>query len=84
VPDVLADWVAYAGGRRDVPPEALSEAIEAVATYRDDMLDAVSDPDAWGPAKAVAVAAQTVGVDLSDPAALDEFVEQYNEQIRAG
>jgi hypothetical protein len=84
VPDVLPDWVAYAGSRRGVPPEALNEAIEAVAFYRDDMLDAVGDPDAWGPAKAFAVVAQSAGVDLSDPAALDEFVEQYNEQIQAG
>ena len=84
VPDVLPDWVAYAGSRRDAPPEALNEAIEAVTIYRDDMLDAVGDPYVWGPAKAFAVAAQSAGVDLSDPAALDEFVEQYNAQIQAG
>jgi len=84
VPDVLVDWVAYAGGLRDVPSAALNEAIEAVAAYRDDMLDAVSDPDAWGPAKAFAVAAHSAGVDLSDSAALDEFVEQYNGQLQAG
>ncbi len=83
VPDVLADWVVYAGGRRNVPLEALGEAIEAVATYRDDMLDTVGDSDAWGSAKAFAVAAQNAGVDLSDADALDEFVEQYNEQIQA-
>ncbi len=84
VSDVLPDWVAYAGSRRAVPPEALTEAIEAAAIHRDDMLDAVGEPDAWGPAKAFAVAAQSAGVDLSDPAALDEFVYQYNEQIQAG
>jgi hypothetical protein len=84
VPDVLVDWVAYAGGLRDVPPAALNEAIEAVAAYRDEMLDGVSDPDAWGPAKAFAAAAHSAGVDLSDPAAVDAFVEQYNGQLQAG
>jgi hypothetical protein len=84
LPDVLVDWVAYAGGLRDVPPAALNEAIEAVAAYRDEMLGAVRDPDAWGPAKAFAVAAHTAGVDLSDPAAVDEFVDQYNRQLQAG
>jgi hypothetical protein len=84
VPDVLPDWVAYAGSRRDVPAEALSEAIEAIATYRNEMFDAADDPDAWGPAKTFAVAAQSAGVDLSDPSALEEFVEQYNEQLHAG
>lgn len=84
VPDVLVDWVAYAGALREVPPAALDEAIEAIATYRDAMLDAVSDSDAWGPAKAFAVAVHSAGVDLSDPAAVDEFVEQYNRQLQAG
>jgi hypothetical protein len=83
VSDVLPDWVAYAGSRRGIPPEALNEAIEAVAAYRDDMLDAVSNPDAWATAKAFAVAAHSAGVDLSDPATLDEFVEQYNAQHQA-
>jgi hypothetical protein len=84
VPDVLVDWVAYAGGLREVPTAALNEAIEAITAYRDAMLDAVSDPDAWGPAKAFAIAAHSAGVDLSDPAAVDEFVEQYNTQLQAG
>ncbi len=82
VPDVLPDWVAYAGGLRGVPLEALNEAIEAVAAHRDEMLDAVSDPDAWALAKAFAIAAHRAGFDLSDPAALDEFVEQYNGQLQ--
>ena len=77
---MLVDWVAYAGALRHVPPAALNEAIEAVAAYRDEMLEAVSDPCRWGPAKAFALAARSAGVDLSDPAALDEFVEQYNAQ----
>ncbi|MGP0049722.1 MAG: hypothetical protein ACLPZR_12860 [Solirubrobacteraceae bacterium] len=84
VPDVLVDWVRYAGGLRDVPPAALNEAIEAVAAYRDEMLGAVGDADAWGPAKAFAVAAHSAGVDLTDPAAVDEFVDQYNRQLQAG
>ena len=67
-----------------MPAEALSEAIEAIATYRNEMFDAADNQDAWGPAKTFAVAAQSAGVDLSDPAALEEFVEQYNEQLHAG
>jgi hypothetical protein len=51
LPDVLPDWVAYAGSRRGIPPTALNEAIEAVAAYRDDMLDAVSDPNHRAPAR---------------------------------
>jgi hypothetical protein len=81
VPEVLPDWVAYAAAQRGVEGEALSEATGAVAAYRDEMLDAIGDPDAWGPAKAFAAAAQAAGVDLTDGAELEEFVEQYNEQL---
>ncbi len=84
VSDVLPDWVAYAGALRDVPPDALNEAIEAVGAYRHDMLNAAGDPQAWSPAKAFAVAARNAGVDFGDPAAVDGFVEHYNRQLQSG
>jgi hypothetical protein len=83
VPDVLPDWVAYAGRRRGVPAVPLREAVACVQDYREEMLDATSDPEAWGPAKAFAVAAQQAGVDLSDPDAVGQFVEQYNSGLAA-
>jgi hypothetical protein len=78
VPEVLRDWVAYAGRRRGVPSAAVREAVAAVKRHRREMLEAVEDPEAWGPAKTVAVAAQHAGVDLSDPDAVGEFLERYN------
>jgi hypothetical protein len=39
VPEVLPDWVAFAGSRRGVPAEPLREAIDAVAKYRDEMFE---------------------------------------------
>jgi hypothetical protein len=83
VPDVLPDWVAYAGRRRGVPAVPLREAVASVEDYREEMLDATSDPEAWGPAKAFAVAAQHAGVDLSDPDAVARFVDQYNSGLAA-
>ena len=83
VPAVLPDWVAYAGRRRNVPAAPLRDAVGAVKRYRKEMLAAASDPDAWGPAKAFAVAAQAAGVDLSDPDAVGEFVERYNDGLAA-
>ena len=83
VPDVLRDWVAYTGRRRGVPSKPLREAVAAVKHYRKEMLDAATDPEAWGPAKAFAVAAQQAGVDLSDPDAVGKFVERYNDGLAA-
>jgi hypothetical protein len=83
VPDVLRGWVRYAGRRRGVPAAPLREAVAAVKQCRDEMLDAVGDPGAWGPAKAFAVAALDAGVDLTDRDALDRFVRQYNDELAA-
>ena len=83
VPDVLRDWVAYAGRRRGVPSKPLREAVAAIKHYREEMLEAATDPEARGPAKAFAVAAQQAGVDLSDPDAVGEFIERYNDGLAA-
>jgi hypothetical protein len=83
VPEVLPDWVRYAGRVRGVPAEPLSEVSQSVELFQDEMLEAANDPDAWGPAKTFAVAARAAGVDLTDPDALNAFVEKYNEGLAA-
>ena len=83
VPDVLPDWVRYTGRRRGVPPQSLREAVAAVEENRDELLDAVGDPEAWGPAKALAVAAVEAGVDLTDPVEVEHFIRRFNEGLAA-
>ena len=83
VPEVLTDWLRYAGRRRGVPQELLDEVIAAVATYREEMLATVEDPQAWGPAKAFAAAAEEAGVDLTDPGAVERYIQRYNEGFSA-
>jgi hypothetical protein len=83
VPDVLCDWVKYAGRRRGVAPAPLSEAVTAIEEFRGEMLDVVNDPDAWGPAKTFAVAALDAGVDLTDPDQVNRFIEKYNAGLAA-
>jgi hypothetical protein len=83
VSDVLRDWVTYAGRRRRVPAAPLREAVAAVDHYREDMLDTVNDAEAWGPAKALAVAALDAGVDLTDRDQVERFVQRYNDGLAA-
>jgi hypothetical protein len=83
VPEVLGDWVAYAGRRRGVPAAAVDTAVGAVNLSREAMLEAAADPERWGPAKAFVIAAQEAGVDLADADALNEFAERYNEELAA-
>jgi hypothetical protein len=78
VPDVLPDWVRYAGRRRGVPEDMVREAADAVADFEREMLETVDDPAAWGPAKAFAAAALGAGVDLTDSEQVEAFIGRYN------
>jgi hypothetical protein len=81
VPEVLATWVGYAGRRRGVPEQSLDEAVAAVGQFREEMLETVGDPGAWGPAKMFFAAATQAGVDVSDREAVDRFIGHYNEGL---
>jgi hypothetical protein len=70
VPEVLRDWVRYAGRRRGVEPAGVAQAVMIVGLYRQPMLDAVADPERWGAAKAFLIAAERAGMDLADADAL--------------
>ena len=83
VPDVLSDWVEYAGRRRRVPAAPLREAVASVAEFGGEMLEVINDPEAWGPAKTFAVAALDAGVDLGDPDQVNRFIRKYNEGLAA-
>jgi hypothetical protein len=83
VPDVLSDWVKYAGRRLAVPAAPLREAVVAVKEYREEMLHAVNDPEAWGLAKTFASAALEAGVDLTDRDEVERFIERYNNGLAA-
>jgi hypothetical protein len=83
VPELLPAWVRYAGRTRGIPEPAVEEAAGAVAAFREEMLALVRDESAWGPGKALAMAAHDAGVDMSDQAALDAFIDEYNSRLAA-
>jgi hypothetical protein len=83
VPELLPAWVRYAGRRRGIPQAAIEEAVSAVAFFREEMLELVGDDSTWGPSKAFLAAASEAGVDLSDPAAIEAYVEKYNRDLAA-
>jgi hypothetical protein len=83
VPDLLTAWVRYAGRHRGIPEAAIEEAASAVDFFHEEMLDLVGDESAWGPSKTFLAAASEAGVDLTDPAAIEAYVEQYNRDLAA-
>ncbi len=83
VPELLPAWVRYAGRCRGIPEPAIEEAASAVELFRDEMLELVGDDSTWGPTKMFLAAASEAGVDLTDPAAIEAYVEQYNQDLAA-
>lgn len=83
VPELLPAWVRYAGGARGAPTAAIEEAVDSVLALHDEMLALVRDESAWGPGKVFAAAAQDAGINLTDEAALEAFIDEYNPRRAA-
>jgi hypothetical protein len=78
LPDVLAAWIRFIGRRRGIPEEAIADAVDAAYEYAPEMIELSQVPEEWGPAKTFALAIQQRGIDLTDQAALDDFVDEVN------
>jgi len=78
LPDVLAAWIRFAGSRRGIPEGSIAEAVAAAYEHAPEMIELSQDPGTWGPAKTMALAIQRRGIDISDQAALDNFVAEVN------
>ena len=48
-PEVLGAWIAYAGRRRNVPPEQVAETIDAIDEWTAAATDAAADDRRWSP-----------------------------------
>lgn len=79
LPQVLADWIRFAGERRGTPAHAIEETVASVEYSREEMLRGVEDPGAWGPAKTFAMEAKRDGVDIMDEGAIVEYIERRNQ-----
>jgi len=78
LPEVLAAWIRFAGRHRGIPEESIGQAVEAAYGYAPEMIELSQDPATWGPAKIMALAINDRGIDITDQAALDEFVGEVN------
>jgi hypothetical protein len=77
LPDVLAAWTQV-GKLRGIPEPSVAEAVEAVYGYAPEMIELSRDPGHWGPAKTIALAVHERGIDITDQAALDDFLAEVN------
>jgi hypothetical protein len=80
LPHVLGAWIRFVGRRRGIPDESIRAAVEAVHDHAPEMIELSEDPETLGPAKTMALAIKQRGIDITDQAALDEFVAEVNRK----
>ena len=56
---------------------------EKVGAWRDQIVANSMDRRHWGPAKGLTMLAQSEGVDLGDPDAMQHFIQEYNRRLPA-
>jgi hypothetical protein len=78
LPDVLAAWIRFAGRRRGISEESIKTAVGAAYELAPEMIELSQETETWGPAKTMVLAMQQRGIDVTDQAALDDFVAEVN------
>lgn len=78
LPDALRAWLRFVGEQRGFDGRLVGELLGAVAEFEGAYRDAISDPSQFGPAKSVAAQMLADGVDLTDDAAVQRWIDDFN------
>lgn len=80
VPPVLREWLRYAAATTGLADEALGINLSRVDHSMGLMQETRHDPEARSPATAIAHDMLADGIDLTDRAAVDAWIEEYNQR----
>ena len=79
IPPVLGAFFHFLGEHSLHPKgHVLAETVEDIA---EDIVRSATDPDNWGMAKTLVMAAHEAGVNVNDAAAFDAFIAKYNAML---
>jgi hypothetical protein len=78
LPEVLRAWVRFALTKRGLEERWIAETEEAVTRFTPEFRRLATDHRSFGPAKAITNAMLADGVDLSDQAAVEEWIDAFN------
>jgi hypothetical protein len=82
LPEVLTAWVRFALGKRGLAEHLVVETEDAVRDFTPEYLEAARQPASFGPAKAMLLALEEAGIDLTDQRAIDAWVAEFNMRPR--
>lgn len=83
LPDGLRAFVRFAAKRKGLPEEVFGETIEAIDRFAPEFAAAMDDEGRAGPAKEIALGLRADGVDLTDAAAVQAWIDKRNRELLA-
>lgn len=83
VPSVLRAWVRFALARRGLDERWIRETEAAVDRHVRAFLREATDAANFGPAKAIEAAMRADGVDITDEAALEAWIQDFNARSQS-
>ncbi len=78
LPDVLAAWVSWAGRRVGLPEPAVDATLDRIDALRPEFARLAATGERQSPAVRATAQLVAEGVDLADPAAVEEWLASYN------
>lgn len=81
VPDVMAEFVAYAGKRKKLPTRWIKETQAAIDQLAGDFFAAVMDGSHRGPSLELVEMMLADGVDLEQPEQMQQWIDRYNQSL---
>jgi hypothetical protein len=78
LPDVLAAWVSWAGRTIGLPDDAVAATLDRIDALRPEFARIGASGEKQSPAVRATARLVAEGVDLADPAAVEEWLATYN------
>lgn len=78
LPDVLGAWASWAGRRVGLPEAAVAETLDRIDALRTEFARLCSTGERQSPAVRATAQLVAEGVDIADPAAVEEWLAAYN------
>lgn len=78
LPDVLGAWVSWAGRRVGLPEPAVAETLDRIDALRAEFARLFATGERQSPAVRATAQLVAEGVDVTDPAAVEEWLAAYN------
>lgn len=80
LPTVLKAWVEFALVKRGLERRWVDETQAAVDRWTTEFRKEVTNPDSFGPAKAIGQAMMADGIDITDRRSVDGWMEEFNRR----